>query len=110
MNKSAARHQRDDEEEDEQPEAKQVNLTAKSAEPDEDEMPGGRSEIAQLLKDMAEEPWQRMKWHDHDVRVPLLWWLPRTDRMSRVPNPGSASDGNSEWTQMLLSFPSWSAI
>ncbi|KAL8678014.1 MAG: hypothetical protein Q9224_007148, partial [Gallowayella concinna] len=66
LNKSAARHQRNTEKEDQQPEAKAVNLTVKSTEPDEDEMPGGRSQIAQLLKDMADEPWQRMEWVDHD--------------------------------------------
>ncbi|CAL8578334.1 hypothetical protein XPA_004123 [Xanthoria parietina] len=66
LNKSATRHQRDADKEDQVPEAKAVNLTVKSTEPDEDEMPGGRSEIAQLLKDMAEEPWQRMQWIDQD--------------------------------------------
>ncbi|KAI4247149.1 MAG: hypothetical protein L6R42_009697 [Xanthoria sp. 1 TBL-2021] len=66
LNKSAARHQRNADKEDQVPEAKAVNLTVKSTEPDEDEMPGGRSEIAQLLKDMAEEPWQRMEWIDQD--------------------------------------------
>ncbi|KAL8997617.1 MAG: hypothetical protein Q9169_003164 [Polycauliona sp. 2 TL-2023] len=66
LNKSTARHQRNAEKEDQVPEAKAVNLTVKSTEPDEDEMPGGRSEIAQLLKDMAEEPWQRMQWVDQD--------------------------------------------
>ncbi|KAL8844745.1 MAG: hypothetical protein Q9176_000845 [Flavoplaca citrina] len=66
VNKSAARHQRNVDKEDQVPEAKAVNLTVKSTEPDEDEMPGGRSEIAQLLKDMAEEPWQRMEWVDQD--------------------------------------------
>ncbi|KAL8800830.1 MAG: hypothetical protein Q9182_004890 [Xanthomendoza sp. 2 TL-2023] len=66
LNKSAARHQRNAEKDDQQPEAKAVNLTVKSTEPDEDEMPGGRSQIAQLLKDMADEPWQRMEWVDHD--------------------------------------------
>lgn len=72
LNKSATRHQRDPDKEDQVPEAKAVNLTVKSTEPDEDEMPGGRSEIAQLLKDMAEEPWQRMQWIDQDVGIPAV--------------------------------------
>ncbi|KAL8703022.1 MAG: hypothetical protein Q9201_003798 [Fulgogasparrea decipioides] len=66
LNKSAARHQRNAEKEDEEPEAKAVNLTVKSADPDEDEMPSGQSKIGQLLKEMAEEPWQRLYWHDQD--------------------------------------------
>ncbi|KAL8953151.1 MAG: hypothetical protein Q9222_000972 [Ikaeria aurantiellina] len=66
LTKSAARHQRYAEREKEEPEAKAVNITVKSSEPDEDEMPGGRSRIAQLLKEMAEEPWQRLKWVDQD--------------------------------------------
>ncbi|KAL8922972.1 MAG: hypothetical protein Q9172_003350 [Xanthocarpia lactea] len=66
LNNTAARHQRNADKEDQVPEAKAVNLTVKSTEPDEDEMPGGRTEIAQLLKDMAEEPWQRMQWVDQD--------------------------------------------
>lgn len=76
LNKSAARHQRNADKEDQVPEAKAVNLTVKSTEPDEDEMPGGRSEIAQLLKDMAEEPWQRMEWIDQDVGTPAVQILP----------------------------------
>ncbi|KAL8673950.1 MAG: hypothetical protein Q9168_001645 [Polycauliona sp. 1 TL-2023] len=66
LNKSAARHQRNSDKDEQVPEARAVNLTVKSTEPDEDEMPGGRSEIAQLLKEMAEEPWQRMQWVDQD--------------------------------------------
>ncbi|KAL8737084.1 MAG: hypothetical protein Q9181_002040 [Wetmoreana brouardii] len=66
LNKSAARHQRNAEKEDEEPEAKAVNLTVKSADPDEDEMPSGQSKIGQLLKEMAEETWQRLYWHDQD--------------------------------------------
>lgn len=70
MNKSAARHQRNAEKESEEPEAKAVNLTVKSAEPDEDEMPGAQTSLTQLLKEMAEEPWQRLKWHDQNVQTP----------------------------------------
>ncbi|KAL8690778.1 MAG: hypothetical protein Q9218_003852 [Villophora microphyllina] len=72
LNKSAPRHKRNSENEEAEAEpepeleAKAVNLTVTSADPDEDKMPGGKSEIAQYLQDMADEPWQRMKWHDHD--------------------------------------------
>ena len=62
-----------DEEEPQEPEAKPVNVSVKSAEPDEDEMPGGRSEIAELLEDMADEPWQRLQWHDQNVRSSILF-------------------------------------
>lgn len=47
-------------------EAKDVNLTVKSTEPEEG-MPEGRSKIKEMLQDIADEPWQRMKWVDQDV-------------------------------------------
>ncbi|KAL8730693.1 MAG: hypothetical protein Q9166_003885 [cf. Caloplaca sp. 2 TL-2023] len=66
LNKSTARHQRNTEKDEQEPEAKSVNLTVKSTEPEDHGMPRGKSEISQLLQDMADEPWQRMQWIDHD--------------------------------------------
>lgn len=47
-------------------EAKEVNVAVKSTEPEEG-MPEGRSKVKAMLQDIADEPWQRMKWIDQDV-------------------------------------------
>ncbi|KAL9012769.1 MAG: hypothetical protein Q9173_002494 [Seirophora scorigena] len=46
-------------------EAKEVNVAVKSTEPEEG-MPEGRSKVKAMLQDIADEPWQRMKWIDQD--------------------------------------------
>lgn len=72
LEKTSARHQRntekgkEKEKEREAAQAKAVDLTVKSTEPEEG-MPEGRSKIKELLEDMADEPWQRLKWIDQDV-------------------------------------------
>ncbi|KAL8760937.1 MAG: hypothetical protein Q9184_002905 [Pyrenodesmia sp. 2 TL-2023] len=75
LEKTAARYQRDTKEARDsererqialqQAEAKAVHVAVKSAEPDEG-MPEGRSKIKEMLQEFADEPWQRMKWTDHD--------------------------------------------
>ena len=57
--------------EEKEAEAKDVNLIAKGTEPEDAEFRGGRGEIAKMLKEMREEPWQRMEWIDQDVRATL---------------------------------------
>lgn len=76
LEKTAARYQRDTKEARDsererqialqQAEAKAVHVGVKSSEPDEG-MPEGRSKIKEMLQEFADEPWQRMKWTDHDV-------------------------------------------
>lgn len=78
LEKTSARHQRNTREGREmererqlalqQAEAKAVNVAVKSTEPEEG-MPEGRSKIKEMLQELADEPWQRMKWVDHDVGV-----------------------------------------
>ena len=69
--RSTNRFQRNSDRNDEEGEAKAVNLTIKSSEPEDVEGVGERSGIAKMLKDIAEEPWQRLQWIDQDVRVPI---------------------------------------
>ncbi|KAL9022778.1 MAG: hypothetical protein Q9185_000041 [Variospora sp. 1 TL-2023] len=73
--KTSARHQRNSERGKEmenqrqvaqqKAEAKEVNVAVKSTEPEEG-MPEGRSKVKDMLQDIADEPWQRMKWIDQD--------------------------------------------
>ncbi|KAL8921236.1 MAG: hypothetical protein Q9208_005847 [Pyrenodesmia sp. 3 TL-2023] len=75
LEKTAARYHRDTKEARDsererqialqQAEAKAVHVAVKSSEPDEG-MPEGRSKIKEMLQEFADEPWQRMKWIDHD--------------------------------------------
>ncbi|KAL9597139.1 MAG: hypothetical protein Q9219_005361 [cf. Caloplaca sp. 3 TL-2023] len=71
LNKTAVRHQRNTERvlqretENERAQPKAVDLTIKSTEPEEG-MPDSRSTIKALLEDMADEPWQHLKWIDQD--------------------------------------------
>lgn len=78
LEKTSARHQRNTEKGKEKEkerdaadtaEAKAVDLTVKSTEPDEGMPEAGRSSIKEQLEDMADEPWQRLKWIDQDVRT-----------------------------------------
>ena len=48
-------------------EAKAVNMAVKSAEGGEEDMYGGMKATAKLLRDMRDEPWQRLSWVDQDV-------------------------------------------
>ncbi|KAL9030214.1 MAG: hypothetical protein Q9196_001630 [Gyalolechia fulgens] len=72
LEKTSARHQRntekgkETEKEREEAQAKAVDLTVKSSEPDEGMPEGARSSIKEQLEDMADEPWQRLKWIDQD--------------------------------------------
>ncbi|KAL9005147.1 MAG: hypothetical protein Q9188_002061 [Gyalolechia gomerana] len=75
LEKTSARHQRNTEKGKEKEkereaadaaEAKAVDLTVKSTEPDEGMPEAGRSSIKEQLEDMADEPWQRLKWIDQD--------------------------------------------
>lgn len=50
-----------------EPEARAVNMAIKSAEGSEDDMYGGMRATAKLLRDMRDEPWQRLAWVDQDV-------------------------------------------
>lgn len=51
----------------EEPQARAVNMTAKSADVDEMDLYGDMSETAKLLRAMREEPWQRLAWIDSEV-------------------------------------------
>ena len=51
----------------EEPQARAVNMTAKSADVDETDLYGDMSETAKLLRAMREEPWQRLTWLDSEV-------------------------------------------
>ena len=51
----------------EEPEARAVNMAVKSAEGSEEDMYGGMRATAKLLRDMRDEPWQRLAWVDQDV-------------------------------------------
>lgn len=54
-------------------EAQAVNMAVKSTENnDEYDMYGGMSQTAKLLKDMRDEPWQRLDWIDQDVSTMTL--------------------------------------
>ena len=50
-----------------EPEARAVNLAVKST--DDDELEVG--EIGKRLREMQEEPWQRLEWVDQDVSLIL---------------------------------------
>ena len=52
---------------DPEPEAKAVNMAVKSTEGGEEDMYGGMKATAKLLRDMRDEPWQRLAWIDQDV-------------------------------------------
>ena len=49
-------------------EAKAVNMRAKSTEEDDTDSLGYTSRTTKILKDMREEPWQRLSWIDSEVR------------------------------------------
>ena len=77
LEKTSVRHarsaekSREKEKEPEAVQAKAVDLTVKSTEPEEG-MPESRSKIKELLEDMADEPWQRMDWIDQDVGAAVV--------------------------------------
>ena len=50
-----------------EPEAKAVNMAVKSTEGNEEDMYGTMKATAKLLRDMRDEPWQRLTWIDQDV-------------------------------------------
>lgn len=50
-----------------EPEARAVNMAVKSTEGSEEDMYGGMRATAKLLRDMRDEPWQRLTWIDQDV-------------------------------------------
>ena len=50
-----------------EPEARAVNMAVKSTEGNEEDMYGGMRVTAKLLRDMRDEPWQRLAWVDQDV-------------------------------------------
>lgn len=50
----------------EEPEARAVNMAVKSTEGSEEDMYGGMRATAKLLRDMRDEPWQRLAWVDQD--------------------------------------------
>ena len=50
-----------------EPEARAVNMAVKSTEGSEEDMYGGMRATAKLLRDMRDEPWQRLAWVDQDV-------------------------------------------
>ena len=52
---------------DPEPEAKAVNMAVKATEVGEEDMYGGMKPTAKLLRDMRDEPWQRLAWVDQDV-------------------------------------------
>lgn len=59
-------------------EAQAVNMAVKSTENnDEFDMYGGMSQTAKLLKDMRDEPWQRLDWIDQDVSTMSMLNLSR---------------------------------
>ena len=51
-----------------EPEARAVNMAIKSSEGSEEDMYGGMRVTAKLLREMRDEPWQRLTWVDQDVR------------------------------------------
>lgn len=51
----------------EEPQARAVNMTAKSADLEEMDLYGDMSETAKLLRAMRDEPWQRLAWVDSEV-------------------------------------------
>ena len=50
-----------------EPEARAVNMAVKSTEGNEEDMYGGMRVTAKFLRDMRDEPWQRLTWVDQDV-------------------------------------------
>ena len=50
-----------------EPEVKAVNMAVKSTEANEEDMYGTMRATAKLLRDMRDEPWQRLAWVDQDV-------------------------------------------
>ena len=50
-----------------EPEARAVNMAVKSTEGSEEDMYGGMKATAKLLRNMRDEPWQRLAWVDQDV-------------------------------------------
>ena len=53
---------------DPEPEVRAVNMAVKSTvEGSEEDMYGGMRVTAKLLRDMRDEPWQRLAWVDQDV-------------------------------------------
>ena len=89
----------------EEREARAVNMAVKSAENLEElDLYGGMSTTNKLLKDIRDEPWQRLQWIDQDVcdlrlftRYKLLsFWtgarvVPGVRRKFRLPRPGQCS-------------------
>lgn len=49
------------------PEVMAVNMAVKSTEPSEEDMYGTMRATAKILRDMRDEPWQRLAWIDQDV-------------------------------------------
>lgn len=52
---------------DPEPEVRAVNMAVKSTEANEEDMYGTMRTTAKLLRDMRDEPWQRLDWVDQDV-------------------------------------------
>ena len=51
-----------------------VNMYIKdTGDPDQADMYGGMNETARVLRNMRDEPWQRMKWNDSTVRLHLIF-------------------------------------
>lgn len=68
--KLGLRSSRPDDEHRKESKAEDVNMTVKDAEDDEpqDDLYGGMAETLKVLRDMADEPWQRLQWVDSEVR------------------------------------------
>ena len=52
---------------DPEPEVRAVNMAVKSTEANEEDMYGTMRATAKILRDMRDEPWQRLAWVDQDV-------------------------------------------
>lgn len=69
-------------------EAQAVNMAVKSAENnDELDMYGAMSSTAKLLKDMRDEPWQRLQWIDQEVSTLTLLNLSKSLTIYRRMSP-----------------------
>lgn len=70
QDKSVARYDRMAEEQGERSKAEDVNMVVKPTDTNEDlDMYGGMADTAKLLRAMRDEPWQRLKWIDEEVRM-----------------------------------------
>ena len=59
---------------DQEQEARAVNMAVKSTEGSEEDMYGGMRATAKLLRDMRDEPWQRLAWVDQDVSSANIYY------------------------------------